>query len=137
MTGDSIFVNDVNAAIPLEAGEYHIYTDVRLNTPDLTVNNIRVDKVSDNLSATVYPNPFSSSVIVSYQVPKEGKTFVRIFDLNGKLIKQLVSENLVSGEYLIDWDGKSENGSAIPAGNYFLTVQQGEKIISKQIVKID
>ena len=96
----------------------------------MTVNNISVDKVSDNLSATIYPNPFSSSVIVSYQVPKEGKPFVRIFDLNGKLIKQLVSEILVSGEYLIDWDGKSENGSAIPAGNYFLTVQQGEKIIS-------
>jgi len=101
------------------------------------VNNISVDKVSDNLSATIYPNPFSSSDVESYQVPKEGKPFVRIFDLNGKHIKQLVSVNLVSGEYLIDWDGKSENVRALTAGNYFLTVQLGVKIINKQIVKID
>jgi hypothetical protein len=137
MTGDSIFVNDVNAAIPLEAGEYHIYTDVRLNTPDLTVANIRVDNVSSDLSAQVYPNPFSATMIVNYMVPKEGKTTVRIYDLKGNLVKELVSETLSSGEYLTEWDGKGENGASVPAGNYFLRIQQGDKIISKQLVKID
>jgi hypothetical protein len=137
MTGDSIFVNDVNAAIPLEAGEYHIYTDVRLNTPDLAVANIRVDNVSSDLSAQVYPNPFNATMIVNYMVPKEGKTTVRIYDLKGNLVKELVSETLSSGEYLTEWDGKGENGASVPAGNYFLRIQQGDKIISKQLVKID
>ena len=137
MTGDSILVNDVNAAIPLEAGEYHIYTDVRLNTPDLTVTNIRVDNVSSDLSAQVYPNPFSSTLIINYKVPNEGKIIVRIYDIKGNLVKELVSETLASGEYLTEWDGKGENGGIVPAGNYFLSVQQMSNLISKQIIKID
>ncbi len=133
MTGDSIVVNDVNAPIPLTPGEYHIFTDVRLNTPDLSVGNIRIADVSSELKTMVYPNPFSKSLIINYSVPKDGKTSVRIYDLNGRLVKELVSENLTKGEYLTSWDPDSETAS----GNYILSIQQDELIISKQVVKLD
>lgn len=50
------------------------------------------------------------------------KVVVKIYDSGGKLVKEITVENLSSGEHSITWDGKDEDGNALPDGEYTFRV---------------
>lgn len=52
---------------------------------------------------------------------------VQVFDASGKLVRTLDEGARSKGEYLIEWDGKSESGTAMPDGRYTVTVTAGEE----------
>ncbi|MBD3340004.1 MAG: T9SS type A sorting domain-containing protein [Candidatus Lokiarchaeota archaeon] len=66
-----------------------------------------------------YPNPFNPETIIHYQVPSEAKITLRVFNLNGQLVKTLLSEIHKIGDYSKTWDGKDESGNILPSGVYF------------------
>src|ERR1041385_3625544 len=41
-----------------------------------------------------YPNPFNPTTTIAYELPKSGTVDIKIFDLSGRLIRQLADENL-------------------------------------------
>jgi flagellar hook assembly protein FlgD len=41
-----------------------------------------------------------------------------IYDLNGRLVKKLRSEEQAAGEHLARWDGRESNGNVVAAGVY-------------------
>ncbi|MBS1494634.1 MAG: T9SS type A sorting domain-containing protein [Bacteroidetes bacterium] len=61
-----------------------------------------------------YPNPFNPSTTIIFQIPKNNFVNLKIFDINGKEISQLVNETLNAGEYKINFDG-----SEFPSGVYY------------------
>ncbi len=78
--------------------------------------------VKDYLIAQNYPNPFNSSTIISYTIPQNlnnTQVELKIYDIQGRLIKTLVNDVLSSGNYLTRWDGKNNNGITISSGIYF------------------
>jgi len=50
-------------------------------------------------------------------------TELKIYDLQGKLIKTLVNEVLPAGNYLSKWDGKNENGNQVASGVYIYNLK--------------
>jgi len=75
-----------------------------------------------------YPNPFNSSTVVTYNVEKESRVSILIYDITGRQIKQLVNEDRHPGEYQIVWDGKNSNGMTVSSGVY-ICVLKGQKDI--------
>ncbi|MBS1494632.1 MAG: T9SS type A sorting domain-containing protein [Bacteroidetes bacterium] len=69
------------------------------------------DKFSLNQN---YPNPFNPSTTIIFQIPKNNFVSLKVFDINGKEVSQLVNENLNAGEYKINF-----NGAALPSGVYY------------------
>ena len=65
-----------------------------------------------------YPNPFTEETIIQYQLFKDATVKAEIYDLLGRKIKTMVSENLTPGVHTITWNGKDDAGRNIPDGTY-------------------
>jgi len=66
-----------------------------------------------------YPNPFSYVTNISYQIPKDSKVLLQIYDLTGQLVCNLVNETQTPGYYTVHWNGKDKIGNEIARGVYF------------------
>ena len=84
-----------------------------------------------------YPNPFNPLTIIHYQIPKEGKVVLMIYNLLGKPIRTLVDTEQEAGDYLIDWDGKDGAGSRVGSGIYFYRLKIGHFVQVKKMVLLD
>jgi len=73
-----------------------------------------------------YPNPFNPTTIISFTIPYDltnSLTELKIYDLQGRLIKILVNEVLPAGNYLSKWDGKNEMGNQVASGVYIYNLK--------------
>jgi hypothetical protein len=66
-----------------------------------------------------FPNPFNPSTTISFYLVQGGNTSIKIYNLNGQLIKNLVSGEQGIGEHTVIWDGKNESGQNVSSGVYF------------------
>jgi len=80
-------------------------TDVNENKSELPKNF----KLEQN-----YPNPFNPSTTISFSIPTEGKVSLKIFNVIGQEIDELVKENLSAGNYSFLW-----NAHNLTSGVYF------------------
>ena len=65
-----------------------------------------------------YPNPFNPETTIIYQLNKELKVSLKIYNTVGQLIKTLVDETQAGGIHTINWDGKDELGKNVASGVY-------------------
>nr|MDK2850382.1 hypothetical protein [Candidatus Cloacimonadota bacterium] len=86
------------------------------------------------LSATNYPNPFNPTTTISFTVPENGMTKVRIFNLKGQLINTLVNSELAAGNHTINWNGTDASGQAVSSGVYFLRVDNNNKSTMRKML---
>ncbi|MFL3007451.1 MAG: T9SS type A sorting domain-containing protein [Candidatus Neomarinimicrobiota bacterium] len=70
-----------------------------------------------------YPNPFNPSTSFTYFIPKDEIIDIRIFDLNGKVVKNLVKEKKRVGHNSIKWDATNEQGQKVSAGVYLYSIE--------------
>jgi hypothetical protein len=67
-----------------------------------------------------YPNPFNPTTKVAYDIPKDGKIELVIFDINGRLVRVLDISNIRAGHHEVEWDAKDNSGNGVSAGVYFV-----------------
>lgn len=134
LSGESIIEENLTNAFLLQPGEYRIYTDVPLATPDLSVNTDEIGQ-SDGIPIGAYPNPFSDFTTISFQLANAQNVSVEIYDLQGKLIQTIENGRKAAGNHNIKWDGKSISGHKVAPGIYIgkLQTQAGTGMI--RIVK--
>jgi flagellar basal-body rod modification protein FlgD len=61
---------------------------------------------------------------VQYQLGEDAATvYVSITNSSGETVKKIEMENLSAGTQSVVWDGKDDNGNALPSGTYSFTVQ--------------
>ena len=83
-----------------------------------------------------YPNPFNPTTSLSYQLPDDGKVEVIIYDMMGKLIKNLVNEKQSSGQNSIIWNATNNSGNQVSAGLYIYTVKTSNHKQSKKMLLV-
>lgn len=69
---------------------------------------------------SVDPNPFNPATTISFELEASARVSVRIFDVAGRLLRTLASENLGAGPHRIDWDGRDDLGRQVSSGIYFV-----------------
>lgn len=90
-----------------------------------TVVSISNNSTADRFSLTQnYPNPFSSTTIISYSLPNTNSVTLKIFDAMGREIKTIVNESQNAGTYSIHFDG-----SKFSSGTYFYTLEIGKDFV--------
>ena len=80
-----------------------------------------------------YPNPFNPSTLIDFEVFETSKVSLNVYDLSGRLVKNLLSGNLNSGAYSIEWNGKNTNGISAAAGVYFYSISSGKSTLIKKM----
>ncbi|MEO0206729.1 MAG: class II glutamine amidotransferase, partial [candidate division WOR-3 bacterium] len=74
------------------------------------------------------PNPFNKSVNINYNVPQPGIVKINIYDESGRLVRRLLHEFKVSGEYSVVWDGVDDNQNPLTNGIYFCHIQNENEV---------
>jgi hypothetical protein len=77
---------------------------------------------SDYVLSQNYPNPFNPSTRINYSLPVEGNVTLKIYDVLGREVRTLISNELKSaGEYTINF-----SASNLPSGIYIYRLQVGD-----------
>ncbi|NOY57952.1 MAG: T9SS type A sorting domain-containing protein, partial [Calditrichaeota bacterium] len=66
-----------------------------------------------------YPNPFNPETSIEYALPELARVSLKIYDVNGHLVRSLISGQQSAGTHLVTWDGRDENGAKVVSGVYF------------------
>ncbi|MBK9226484.1 MAG: T9SS type A sorting domain-containing protein [Ignavibacteria bacterium] len=79
-----------------------------------------------------YPNPFNPSTVIRFNIPDNTYATLRVYDILGKQVAELVDGNLSAGEYKVDF-----NASDLAAGVYLYKLDAGDysKTMKMTIVK--
>ena len=88
----------------------------------VTVTAVDIKKyiVPDEYSLSQnYPNPFNPETNIEYALPKAEFVTIDIYDINGKLVRNLVSEQKAAGNYSVMWNARDNNGANVVSGVYF------------------
>jgi hypothetical protein len=72
-----------------------------------------------------HPNPTTGSTTISYQMRARGRVELSVYDVQGKLVKKLVSRNEGPGTRKVKWSGLNERGSRVSAGVYYCKLRIG------------
>jgi photosystem II stability/assembly factor-like uncharacterized protein len=67
-----------------------------------------------------YPNPFNPSTTISFTLPSRSFVTLKIFDVMGREIASIVSEEMQAGTYSRSW-----NAGTMTSGMYFYRLQAG------------
>jgi hypothetical protein len=76
-----------------------------------------------------YPNPFNPSTIISFTLPSRSFVSLKVFDLLGREVATIVSEEMPSGSYSRQW-----NAVNISSGIYFYRLQAGAYTETRKLV---
>ena len=88
---------------------------------------------SDNFSLRIFPNLGSQLFVISYSLSKKEKVLVKIYDVNGKLIKSLTNAEMQAGAHQLEWDARGEKRSLVSAGIYYLRFTAGNYSETKKL----
>jgi len=74
--------------------------------------------LKDNLSQN-YPNPFNPQTTIAFTIKDRGAVSLKVYNVNGELVRTLANENRAAGSYTEKWDGHNEAGQTVSSGVYF------------------
>ena len=76
-----------------------------------------------------YPNPFNPTTKISWQVPESSWQTLKVYDILGNEVKNLVNEFRPAGKYELNFDA-----SSLPSGVYMYTLKAGNFVESKKMI---
>ena len=83
-----------------------------------------------------YPNPFNPNTRIEYSLKSESFVTLSIYDVGGKQIKNLVNTQKHPGHYIVEWNGRNENGFLAAAGVYFIRINTNGYSITRKMLFI-
>lgn len=76
-----------------------------------------------------YPNPFTKSTSISFEIESPTNVSLKVFDLQGMEVAELAGKQFPSGKHTLEFSNKK-----LPAGNYFYTIRTEDFIATKKMV---
>ena len=83
-----------------------------------------------------FPNPANPATTISFSIEEQENVSLKIYGVNGQLVRTLVDKEMDQGKYSIDWNGKDDGGSIVASGIYFYKFIAGDYSSTKKIVII-
>ncbi len=105
--------------------------DVLLRTENNQVQPAAVKSEVRELPTTYsllqnFPNPFNPSTRIEYTVPGTARVTVQVFDLLGRLVRDLVNDQREQGRYQAEWDGRNNAGRQVASGMYIYVMRAAD-----------
>jgi SAM-dependent methyltransferase len=82
------------------------------------------------ISLEATPNPFNGSLSVNFTLSELGYVNLEVYDLSGRLVQRLLSEEAVPGLHSVDWSPDA----SVPSGCYLLRLVCAEETVSRRCV---
>ena len=116
-------------------GDLNFYPEKKAEWQAWVVTGISGIK-SNSTEVNAYPNPFSDRTMVRVNISKADKVDIAIFDLTGKMVKQISNQNETAGVHEYWWDGDNSNGNKVNTGIYMYKVVTSTDIKTGSLIRI-
>jgi lysophospholipase L1-like esterase len=81
-----------------------------------------------------YPNPFNPTTTINFELPEAGHITLKVYNLQGVLLKTLASGQLSKGCHTFAWDGTNESGVHVSAGPYLYRLETPSMVLTKKMI---
>jgi hypothetical protein len=80
------------------------------------------------------PNPFNLSTRLFFDLPSDGEVRLRVLDVRGRLVRQLIDGFRPAGPSSATWDGRDDSGRPVSAGVYVCRLEARGESVAQKIV---
>jgi hypothetical protein len=91
-----------------------------------TATGVETARVYRNQLSQNVPNPFNPVTRIRYELGRTAHVTLSVYDVAGRMVRQLENGSVPPGIYTAVWDGTNENGAAVSSGIYFYRLQAGD-----------
>lgn len=86
-----------------------VKTVSNMNNPCESIGIISTSEITGSYKLYQnYPNPFNPITKIKFEVPVSGFVSLKIYDIIGREVENLISENLHYGSYEVTFDGTNK-----------------------------
>ncbi|CAF3802102.1 unnamed protein product [Rotaria sp. Silwood1] len=118
-TGYSVFGNDA-------------FLDDITSGPATGVGGTPISLIPDKFELSQnYPNPFNPTTKINFSVPKQSFVTLKIFDVTGREVANLVNDMKAPGYHSVEF-----NASSFASGVYFYRIEAADFIDTKRMVLV-
>lgn len=82
-----------------------------------------------------HPNPFNSSTLLTFRVPREIRANLSVYSLNGSLVRTLLDQRISGGRHSLQWNGVDSAGLPVASGSYICRLK-GEEYTESILVSV-
>jgi hypothetical protein len=83
-----------------------------------------------------HPNPFSTSTSIAFGTTVSEDVKIQIYDVGGRLVRDLVNSQLNAEHSLVAWDGRDNQGRLVASGVYFYRLVSKSFMQTRKMVLI-
>jgi hypothetical protein len=132
-------ISDDNGASLAWAGTFNGEEDVyygRISQPAVVIGDDK--KVIPGAFSLFqnYPNPFNASTTIRYELAKDSRVILKIYNALGQEVRTLVDEKQTAGQKTAVWDGRDALVEAAGSGVYIYRIQVDGFAESRKMILI-
>jgi hypothetical protein len=80
-----------------------------------------------------WPNPFNPETQIRYELAEATHVRLRIYDLAGQVVRELVDEQRAAGTHTVRWNGLNATGAEVASGAYFYRLEAGGATFTRKM----
>ena len=83
-----------------------------------------------------HPNPFNPLTRVTFALERSGPVSLAVYDVQGRLVRRLVTDSLEAGDHTVVWDGSDDAGRRVGSGVYFARLVSDGQVVQHKMVML-
>ncbi len=80
------------------------------------------------------PNPFGASTVMEFDVARDERVMIEIFNVAGVRVRSVLDETLQSGRHRHAWDARDDLGRPVPSGVYFYRLSAVDETRTQRMI---
>ncbi len=84
----------------------------------------------------IYPSPANPSTNILLTLPKAAEVSLKIYSINGQIVKDFGIGSYAEGETIISWDGRNSRGLSVSSGQYIVQLSTGSTQLVEKILLV-
>ena len=98
------------------------------------IRDDRTDAPASTALHQNHPNPFNPSTIIRYTLARPARVTLSVYDVTGRLVRELLDGPKPAGEFQVEWDGRTLRGEPASSGVYFYRMAAGDLVETRKMV---
>ena len=82
------------------------------------------------------PNPSFGNTTFRFELPARASVRLALYDVRGRLVRELLSEQRGPGPHAVAWNGRDTDGRRVASGVYFGRLAVGQDVLTRRVVVV-
>ena len=111
------------------------FVDQNGNVVSQSTESVKIENVPEEFALHQnYPNPFNPVTTINYDLPQQTHVNLMIYDILGREVVKLVSQEIPAGYQSVIWNTRNSFGTPVSAGIYFYQIQTKGFVKTRKMV---